>query len=218
MSQTQLSNISAAVPPAIQESTSKRMAQRLPQDYQSWKLQPPVPNKAGGKSAAITDVDGNPVMLFTDPCRVPFDAIGFQDPEASRVNLCLDGNPDIVNWVQGLDAHMVALLSSRSQVFFGKVLSEAELRATYHSCIREEDKYGSQLLKLKMNKAGRGTVRVWNEAGLARSQPASWQECVVQTRAVLKGIWFQGRNFGLTWEATDVLLKSEGDAVMECPF
>jgi hypothetical protein len=69
-----------------------------------------------------------------------------------------------------------------------------------------------------MNKAGRGTVRVWNEAGLARSQPASWQECVVQTRAVLKGIWFQGRNFGLTWEATDVLLKSEGDAVMECPF
>ena len=93
------------------------MAQRLPQDFQSWKLQPPVPNKAGGKSAAITDVDGNPVMLFTDPCRVPFDAVGFQDPEASRVNLCLTANQDIVNWVQGLEAHMVALLASRSQVF-----------------------------------------------------------------------------------------------------
>ena len=218
MSQTQLSNISVAVPPALQESTSKRMAQRLPQDYQSWKLQPAVPNKAGGKSAGITDVDGNPVTLFTAHCRVPFDAVGFQDPEASRVNLAMEANPEIVSWVQGLDAHMVALLASRSQVYFGKVLSEAEVRANYHSCIREEDKYGSRLLKLKMNKAGRGTVRVWNEAGLARSQPASWQECVVQTRAVLEGIWFQGRNFGVTWEATDVLLKSEGDVVMECPF
>ena len=103
--------------------------------------------------------------------------------------------------------------------FFGKKVFAAELRANYHSCVRDADKYGSHLLKLKMNKAGaRGTVRVWNEAGLARSQPASWQDCTVQTRAALKSLWIQGRNFGLTWAAVDVMIESEGDVVMACPF
>ena len=172
MSQTLLcSNTAAKVELAFQEATSKRMAQRLPQDYQTWKLQPPVPNKAGGKSASITDADGSPVMLFTDPCRVPFDAQNFQDPEATRVNLCLESTEAITSWAQGVDDHMVTLMASRSQVFFGKVLSEAEVRASYHSAVKEADKYGSQLLKLKMNKAGRGTVRVWTEAGFQRSQP-----------------------------------------------
>ena len=157
-------------------------------------------------------------MLFTDPCRVPFDAQGFQDSEATRVNLCLEADAAITTWAQGLDEHMVTLLASRSQVFFGKVLSEAEVRANFHSAVKDADKYGSQLFKLKMNKAGRGTVRVWTEAGFTRSQPQTWQDATVQARAVLKGMWIQGRSFGLTCEATDVLIKSEGDAVMECPF
>ena len=40
----------------------------------------------------------------------------------------------------------------------------------------------------------------------------------MQARAALKGLWVQGRNWGLTWEAVDVMIKSEGDVVMECPF
>ena len=203
---------------AWEQPIAKRMAERLPQDYQSWRLAAPVPNKAGGKSAGIVDQSGSPITLYTAPLRVPFDAQGFQDETATRVNLCLEANEAITKWAQGLDAHIVALMEARSQVFFGKVLNAAEVSANYHSAIKEADKYGAQLLKLKMNKAGRGCVRVWNEAGIPRSQPATWQDCTVQARATLKGIWIQGRSFGLTWEAVDVLIKTEGDAMMECPF
>ena len=70
----------------------------------------------------------------------------------------------------------------------GKKLSPEELRTNYHSDVKEAVKYGSQLLKLKMNKSGRGTVRIWNEAGIMRPMPASRQGCTVQACATLKGL------------------------------
>ena len=59
-----------------EQPIAKRMAERLPQDYQNWKLAAPVPNKAGGKSAGIVDQSGSPITLYTAPLRVPFDALG----------------------------------------------------------------------------------------------------------------------------------------------
>ena len=218
MHTTLRSNTTAETKLSWEQPIAQRMAERLPQDYQSWRLAAPVPNKAGGKSASIVDQSGNPITLFTAPLRAPFDAQGFQDPTAERVNLCLQADEAITKWAQGLDAHIVALMEARSQDFFGKKLTAAELSANYHSAVKDADKYGSQLLKLKMNKAGRGCVRVWNEAGIPRSQPATWQDCTVQARATLKSVWIQSRSWGLTWEAVDVMVQTEGDAMMECPF
>ena len=216
--QTRLqSNTNAHVSLTRVEPIAKRMAQRLPVDFDSWKIGTPVPNKAGGKSAAILDQDGSPILLFTAPLRVPFDAQGFQDTEATRVNLCLDASPELISWAEKVDQQILAKLEVRAQEIFGKKLSPDELRANYHSAVKEADKYGSQLLKLKMNKSGRGTVRIWNEAGIMRPMPASWQDCTVQARAVLKGLWVQGRSFGLTWEVQDALVASES-APSECPF
>ncbi len=199
------------------EPIAKRMAQRLPVDYDSWTIGAPVANKAGGKSATILDQDCSPILLFTAPLRVPFDAQGFQDDTATRVNWCLDASPEISTWDAGVDRQIRAKLEVRALDFFGKKLSPDELRANYHSAVKDADKYSSQLLKLKMNKSGRGTVRVWNEAGIMRPMPATWQDCTVQAKAVLKSVWIQSRSWGLTWEAVDVMIQTE-DAVMECPF
>ncbi len=73
------------------------MAQRLPVDYDTWKIGALVNNKVGGKSATILDRDCSPVLLFTAPLRVPFDAQGFQDADATRVNLCLEANPELIS-------------------------------------------------------------------------------------------------------------------------
>ncbi len=79
-----------------------------------------------------------------------------------------------------VDQQILARLEGRAVEVFGKKLSMEELRANYHSAIKDADKYGSQLLKIKMNKSGRGVVRVWNEAGIMRPMPATRQDCTGQ--------------------------------------
>ena len=217
-SQTLLqSNTTAQVALNWAEPIAKRMAQRLPADSDSWKIGVPVQNKAGGKSATILDQGGSPVIMFTAPMRVPFDAQGFQDADATRVNLCLEADAELIRWVAEVDKQILAKLEGSALEIFGKKLSVEELRANYHSAIKEVDKYGSHLLKIKMNKSGRGVVRVWNEMGVLRPMPATWQDCTVQVRATLKGLWIQGRSFGLTWEVVDALVAAEA-APAECPF
>ena len=85
------------------------------------------------------------------------------------------------------------------------------------SHLKQNDKYGSNLLKLKMNKVGRGAVRVWNKGGLKRKMPESWAGLLIQARVVIKSIWIQGRTFGLTLEITDAMVASEA-APATCAF
>ena len=45
---------------------------------------------------------------------------------------------------------------------------ESDLRPNYYSALKENEKYGTTLFKCKMNKVGKGAVRIWNKGGLAR--------------------------------------------------
>ena len=84
------------------------------------------------------------------------------------------------------------------QKFFGKqVYLESDLKPNYYSAIKDNQKYGTQLFKMKMNKAGKGAVRVWNKAGLAREMPESWAGLQIQARIVIKRISLQSRSLGL---------------------
>ena len=62
-----------------------------------------------------------------------------------------------------------------------------------------------------------GAARCWNKGGLAREMPESWQGLQIQARVVLKSLWTQSRNFGLTFEVSDTMICSEADPVT-CPF
>ncbi len=149
--------------------------------------------------------------------RGAFETQGLEEDDAPRVNLCLEAAAELISWVAEVEKQIRAKLEGSALEIFGKKLSVEELRANYHSAIKEVDKYGSHLLKIKMNKSGRGVVRVWNEMGVLRPMPATWQDCTVQVRATLKGLWIQGRSFGLTWEVVDALVAAEA-APAECPF
>ena len=70
---------------------------------------------------------------------------------------------------------------------------------------------------MKMNKAGKGAVRVWNKGGLAREMPETWQGLHIQAPVVLKSLWIQSRNFGLTFEISDAMICSEAEQ-STCPF
>ena len=75
----------------------------------------------------------------------------------------------------------------------------------------------AQVSKMKMNKEGRGAVRVWTKQNMARELPSSWQGLQIQARVVLKSLWIQSRNFGLTFEISNAQICAEAEPVT-CPF
>ena len=190
----------------------------LPRNIDKWQICEPVSNKAGGKTAAILDERGGPITLSTGILRSPFDASGFQDPESSRVSLCLEADSELMYWCTELDEQILKLCCRQSKLLFGKdVVIVSDLRPLYYSAIKPNEKYGSHLFKTKMNKIGKGAVRVWNKGGLPREMPESWQGLHLQARVVLKSLWVQSRNFGLTFEVSDAMICSEAEP-STCPF
>ena len=190
----------------------------LPQSIPKWQMCEPVTNKAGGKTAAVSDENISPICFTTSILKAPFDASSYNDPDASRVGLCLEADKQLSEWFQNLDAEMLKLCRQHSLKLFGKqVYMESDLKPYYYSALKENEKYGTQLFKMKMNRTGKGAVRVWNKGGLTREMPESWQGLQIQARVVLKSIWIQSRNFGLTFEISDAMICSEAEPTT-CPF
>ena len=191
---------------------------QFPQHVVSWQVCEPIANKAGGKTAAILDEHGGPISFTTGILRAPFDASGYNDPDATRVGLCLEADAELSEWVQELDAEVLKLCRINSQKLFGKqVYLESELKPNYYSALKDNQKYNTSLFKMKMNKVGKGDVRVWNKAGLAREMPESWQGLQIQARVIIKCIWLQSRSFGLTFEIADAMICCEAEPAT-CPF
>jgi hypothetical protein len=193
------------------------MAQ-FPRNVDKWQVCEAIANKAGGKTAAVLDESGGPLSFTTGILRAPFDASGYNDPDATRVGLCLEADAELSGWLLELDAELLKLCRINSQKLFGKqAYLESELKPNYYSALKSNEKYGTTLFKMKLNKAGKGAVRVWNKAGLAREMPESWAGLQIQARVVIKSIWLQSRSFGLTFEIADAMVCSEAEPAT-CPF
>ena len=194
----------------------------LPTNFAEWTICDPIAAKSGGKAAAVLGAKGEPICFVLPPLKSPFDALGYNDPDATRVNLSFElgsENKEIVDWCAELDAEVVKLCKQHSRRLFAKdVYLESDLRGMYYSPIKTSEKYGNSLLKCKMNKGtGRHAVRVWNRGGLKRETPESWAGLTVQCRVVLKSLWLQSRSFGLTFEVTDAMITEE-ESLADCPF
>ena len=106
----------------------------------------------------------------------------------------------------------------QARKLFGKeVYLESDLRPNYYSPLKQNEKYGTHLYKMKMDKIGKGAVQCWNKGGLAREMPSSWAGLHIQARVVLKSLWIQSRSFGLTFQITDAMICSEAEPTI-CPF
>ncbi len=166
---------------------------------------------------------GEPICITLPILRSPFDASAYNDEAATRVNLSLEvdsENKDIVDWCEALDTWVLQYCSKNSRRLFCKdYLSTSELRPLYYSSLKANEKYGTHLFKMKMNKGmGRYAVRIWNKGGLKRDPPPDWSGLQVQSRVVLKSMWLQGsRSFGLTFECTDAMITGE-EQMADCPF
>jgi hypothetical protein len=169
----------------------------------------------GAKQLPALYKNGEPVVLQpSDALTVPFEPSAFNDPEASRVTLCMNATEAVCEQIKALDEWCIATLADNPTNLIGTQLSLEQIQDRYVSCLKTSEKY--QTLRTKLNRVGRCSVICYTPAKEKRDQPAAWRDVTIQPRIVFKGLWLMGRDFGPILETTHVMIH-KGDAD-ECPF
>ena len=185
-------------------------------DTTNLKIEDPVVSGKGAKTSCLS-IDGKPVpgALFPE-MEVCFEPTGYNDSEATRVNLVFRPVADVIAQMSALDEWIIKQAASDSVRLFGKARSEEVLRDAYQAIVKTSDK-GYTSIRAKINLAGAHAVKVWDSDKKQIDHPETWRGSVFKPKIVLKGLYFMGTGaFGPTLECTDVQLVSACDE--ECPF
>ena len=170
----------------------------------------------GSKQIPLSTIGGEAVIWRPkDALTVLFEPSAYNQPDATRVNLCLSVTPSVVSCLQDFDDWCVTTLAAQSSKLLGSQLTVDEVRHRFQPTLRIHEASGSQSLRLKINTTGRAAVRIWSPLGVQVSAPQSWSQCSAQCRIRLKGFWLMAKEIGVVAECTDVQLDT---AEVECPF
>ena len=83
-----------------------------------------------------------------DGLTVLFEPSAYNQPDATRVNLCLSVTPAVVSSLQAFDDWCVTTLAAQSSRLLGSQLSVEEVRNRYQPTLRVHEASGSQSLRL----------------------------------------------------------------------
>ena len=163
----------------------------------------------GIRSALLTDSIGNPVFIVAnEQLSAPFGASAFNDPDATRKNICFRCTPAIEAQFDAIDKYMESYIQDNCQrLFRGKAM-------TYKPALQTKEDY-APLLRCKINTAGSRACRFWTPMYSRCDAPAELKECSLLPRICVRGLWIMAGECGLQLEVTDLMC----DAVQEtCPF
>jgi hypothetical protein len=178
----------------------------------------------GAKMALLTngaDSSDRCNYTFSEPTRCPFGPSNFdKDPKATRQNLDIRVSGDAAEFFDGLDAWAIDYICAHSERLFKKNLSLAQVKDSYHPCIRKAPGY-EPLLRTKFNAAGtRGACRFWTRDGEQREAPEDWREAEVTPHVHVSHLWMMGGSCGLVVNVCDLMVteapRSFPFARMEC--
>ena len=169
-----------------------------------------------GKGAKITPLTskGETLKWTLGPSQILFHPKAYNDPTASRVSVCFRSTSEIEEYVHELEAWILNEVSSNPQMYLGQTCSEAQVRERFTSALKTSEK-GYTHLRAKMNLAGKGQVKCWDEYCKPRPPPDDWTSCEVRPCLVIKGLWVMSKDFGLLIEMPDALVS---ETVNACPF
>jgi hypothetical protein len=169
-----------------------------------------------GKGAKVTPLTSNGGILkwTPGPLQILFQPKAFNDPTATRVSVCFKSTSEIEDYIEQLEAWILKEVSSNPQMYLGQACSEAQVRERFTSALKTSEK-GCKHLRAKMNLAGKGQVRVWDENRRPRQAPEDWTMCEVQPCLIIKGLWVMSKDFGLLIEMADALVSESSQL---CPF
>ena len=185
-------------------------------DFATLALGDIVSTSKGAKQIPLTSTGGEAIVWKPkDALTVLFEPSAYNQPDATRVNLCLSVTPSVAASLADLDEFCVNTLAAESSRLLGTQLSVQEARNRFQSTLRIHEASGSQSLRLKMNLSGRAAVRIWTPRGTQTAAPPSWSNSSAKCRIRLKGFWLMAKEIGVVAECTDVQLDT---AEAECPF
>ena len=168
----------------------------------------------GAKQVSIFDLHDRSIFLQLGPLSALFEPSAFNDPSASRVNLCLSTNEVVEETLQKLDNRIIELLAAESCQYFGTALTSAQVLERMQPSIRVSDK-GYKSCRLKMNVSGRARVALYDMNRQPREAPESWVGASCTAKVLIKSVWFLAKEFGILYEAQAVQLDVQP---AECPF
>jgi hypothetical protein len=147
--------------------------------------------------------------------KVMYEPRGFDDLDglANRVSVCFEVCESTEKLFKGLDDKILSQLSQYSMTYFGKSTDKSELRDLYMSSIRTSSK-GIKTLRVKMVRAGHGSVSYWNEKKEPSDPPNDWTTCTICPRFLIRGLWMNGKQSGMVIELKDVMFTETA----VCPF
>ena len=152
-----------------------------------------------------------------EPCRwqLPVAEVlyGIRDEPGEKPSLELGAGPEAEAFLSRLDDHIQSTVMRASVVWFEREATEEVVRATHFRALRDNQSY-----RVKLCWAGKWTdSRLWvyrgDEDGCERGEPRlcdDWSR-VAPGRRVLpvvrpSALWFSNKQFGLSLQATDLLL------------
>jgi len=151
-------------------------------DFSSLALGDVVVTGKGANQIPLS-IGGEPVIWKPkDALTVLFEPSAFNQPDATRVNLCLSVTPTVVSSLQDLDEWCINTLAAESSRLLGSQLSVEEVRNRFQPTLRTHEASGSQSLRLKINLSGRAAVRIWTPMGTQTSAPSSWSQSSAKCR------------------------------------
>jgi hypothetical protein len=178
------------------------------------KLGTPTVSAKGAKQVPIFLENDQSLFLQHGPLTACFEPSAFNDPTASRVNLCLTINETVEQALQDLDGQVVALMAADALKYFGQSLTEAQVLDRMQSSLRLSDK-GFKSWRVKMNVSGRNVCRYFDMDKNSSSPPETWVGCALTVRVVVKSCWLMAKEWGVLYEVQDIQIQERST---ECPF
>ena len=137
----------------------------------------PTQTAQGGKIAPFS-VNGGVAEFNLHLLHCAFEPSAYKETEATRVNMVFKVPCHLESELGAIDEWILAKVAEDSAKYFGKAKTREQLLEIYTPCMKQSEKWGSQL-KVKVNLPGSaGAVRVWSadrEAGRPqRPGPAAW--------------------------------------------
>ena len=138
-----------------------------------------------------------------------------------RLTLALQPDGSTLDLYDALDSAVIKLACENSVTLFGKQQTPEQITLTYTSPLRRSTR-GTHIRSKLVPPGQKYSTLVWSE----NKEPLPWptglwtgQECKAQV--VLSSIWLAGGRWGLTLNATNIMLRPISqmeDSEPTCPF
>ncbi len=170
----------------------------------------------GAKQIPVTTKAGSPLIwMHNEALTVCYQPSAFNDPDATRVNLCLGMTDSLAQQLKSFDASLITAIAAESKKYFGgQSLSIEEVKNRMQPSVKVSEK-GYDHWRCKMNIAGRSKVQCYGTDRLVRALPENWLAVSVKPRVQIKSIWIMSKEIGVIWE---VVACQIDESVQECPF